>query len=568
MKRFAATLASQLASAVPTTAPHIEAALKAYPGLLEDRVSLTIQLERLVYEPFQAAMSRRGRGLGRILAKGPFIVVIDGLDECDNKQGVMEFIDQLLEFFREHPTIPLRFFIASRVEEHIRTRLETDAVFLGDLDTHSAHKDIQLFLRASFQDKVVNDRVIQAYIREHGEWPTKSVMRELTSHIGGSFILAATIFNFIFPPAIENDSDPSTPMDRLPLTLRMNGLDDLYTQALTRSQHLPHFRDIISTVALLLRPLPIVEIANLLGVEAFEVVRVLLNLRAIIHVPGRDREGDVTLCHASLRDFLTTDRRSSCFFVPPWFLLRLSYRYFLSDFRKGRGATYYYRHTPLFTHYSNYFAASSSSDLTIEIEWFKDCKSPHLDTPPLHAFLSSALSHSFLINPPPVEFSSTLLLYMLTESTRHLAMAVEHPDARIRFWLNRRLPIVISTVRNQTIEFTKHTYESLQRNLQRASIAIQANFPELLRQPRLVGTDAEYTINGGLWVGPLDTFNALEWIVARAQRKWVELNQSPRPPLELVISQEMVRPGPDDNAESWAVRRRAHAFDVRFSFDG
>ncbi|KAJ2923007.1 hypothetical protein H1R20_g14086, partial [Candolleomyces eurysporus] len=422
-------------------------------------------------------MSRRGRGLRQILAKGPFIIVIDGLDECDNKQGVVEFIDQLLDLFREHPTIPLRFFIASRVEEHIRTRLETDAVFLGDLDTHSAHKDIHLFLRTSFQDKVLKDRVIQEYIRKHGEWPMESVMDELTSHIGGSFILAATIFNFIFQEATEND--PSTPMDRLPLTLKMNGLDDLYTQALSRSQQLPHFRDIISSVALLLRPLPIVEIANLLGIETFEVVRVLLNLQAIIHVPGLDREGEVTL--------------------------------------KGRGATYYYRHTPLFTHYSTYFAASSSSDLTIEIEWFKDCKSPHLDTPPLHAFLSSALSHSFLINPPPVQFSSTLLSYILAESTRHLAMAVEYSDARIRFWLNRRLPIVISTAGSQTIEFTKHTYETLQRNLQRASIAIQANFPELLKQPRPAGTDTEYIIKGGVWVGPLDTFDvrhsAIWWLL-------------------------------------------------------
>ncbi|RXW11338.1 hypothetical protein EST38_g14517 [Candolleomyces aberdarensis] len=545
-------------------APHIEAALNADPGLLEDRVSLTVQLERLVYEPFRAAMSRRGRALRRILSKGPFIIVIDGLDECVNKQGVVEFIDQLLSFFKEHPTIPLRFFIASRVEEHIRARLETDVVLLGNLDTHLAHKDIQLFLRTSFQDRVMNDRVIQEYIRMHGEWPTKSVMDELTSHIGGSFVLAATIFNFIFQPATEND--PSTPMDRLPLTLRMDGLDDLYTQTLTRSQHLPHFRDIISTVVLLFRPLSIVEIANLLGIEAFEVVRVLLNLQAIIHVPALDREGEVTLCHASLGEFLTTESRSGCFFVPPWFHLRLSYRYFLSDFKKCRGATYYYRHTPLFTHYSTRFAASSSSDLTIEIEWLKDCKSPHLDTPPLHAFLSSALSYSFLINPPPEQFSSTLLLYMLTESTRHLAMAVEYPDACIRFWLNRRLPIAVSMVGNQRIAFTKHTYETLQHNLQRASTAIQANFPELLTQPRPAGTDVEYTINGALWVGPIDTFNALEWIVARARCKWVELNQSPRPPLELGISQEMVRPDP--NAESWAVRRPAHAFNVRFSFDG
>ncbi|KAJ2924168.1 hypothetical protein H1R20_g12926, partial [Candolleomyces eurysporus] len=70
--------------------------------------------------------------------KGPFIIVIDGLDECEDRRGVEEFINYMLAFFEEHPTIPLRVFIASRVEQHIRACLETDGVVLGNLDSHSA----------------------------------------------------------------------------------------------------------------------------------------------------------------------------------------------------------------------------------------------------------------------------------------------------------------------------------------------------------------------------------------------------------------------------------------------
>jgi hypothetical protein len=40
-------------------------------------------------------------------------------------------------------------------------------------------------------------------------------------------------------------------MDCLPLALAINGLDGLYGQTLLRLQHLPRFRDIISTVTLL-----------------------------------------------------------------------------------------------------------------------------------------------------------------------------------------------------------------------------------------------------------------------------------------------------------------------------
>jgi hypothetical protein len=113
-------------------------------------------------------------------------------------------------------------------------------------------------------------------------------------------------------------------MERLPHTLNMNpGLDTLYARTLSRSQHLPHFTAVISTFALLFKPLPIVDIAELLGIEAYEVVRVFINLQAIIHIPGTD-DLPVTMCHTSLRDFLTNETRSGAFFVPPSYHLKLS----------------------------------------------------------------------------------------------------------------------------------------------------------------------------------------------------------------------------------------------------
>ncbi|RXW15223.1 hypothetical protein EST38_g10634 [Candolleomyces aberdarensis] len=326
MKKFAATLATQMASVFPATAPFIDAALNANLGILNDCVSLTRQLERLVYKPFQSAVNK-------VPTKGPFIIVIDGLDECEDKRGVEEFIDQMLDFFEEYPDIPLRIFVASRVEQHIRERLETDMVRLGNLDSHSARKDIERFLQVSFQTAAKRDRVIRAYVRARGPWPTQSNMNKLMDHIDGSFVLASTTFKYIVQPATEED--PTTPMDRLPLTLEMNGLDGLYAQVLARSQHLAHFHEIMSTIALLERPLPIVGIAGLLGIEAFEVIRVLMNLQAIIHVPGTDEEGKVTLCHTSLRDFLTTESRSGCFSVPPSFHLHLSYCSFSLIFQPG-----------------------------------------------------------------------------------------------------------------------------------------------------------------------------------------------------------------------------------------
>ncbi|RXW17780.1 hypothetical protein EST38_g8082 [Candolleomyces aberdarensis] len=315
--RLATTLASQMAAVIPQTEPFIREAVQANPALLtqdEGGVSLRTRMECLVYAPFKAVV--RGKKRVRALTQGPFLIVLDGLDECDNKDEVQELIDGMLMLFNKNPLIPLRVFITSRVEEHIQSRLNVPAVMLDNLVDHCSDYDIATFLQILFKDACRRNLVVGAYVQKHGEWPTQSDRRNLVKHIGGSFIFASAVFKFIMATSSEG-SHPPTPMDRLPLALKMNpGLDGLYTQTLARSMHLPHFSNIISTIALLWEPLPISGIAELLGIETYEVVNVLVNLQAIIQVPGTDRI-PVTLCHTSLRDFLTTESRSRDFFAHP-----------------------------------------------------------------------------------------------------------------------------------------------------------------------------------------------------------------------------------------------------------
>ncbi|RXW13279.1 hypothetical protein EST38_g12572, partial [Candolleomyces aberdarensis] len=117
MARFATTLACQLAAAIPEAAPFIEKALKTRPGLLQ--ANLAAQLRHLVYEPFNA-VAWSGRLLWTTFLKGPFLIVVDGLDECEDRQDVGAFIDDMLDFFGKNPFVPLRFLITSRVEQHIQ----------------------------------------------------------------------------------------------------------------------------------------------------------------------------------------------------------------------------------------------------------------------------------------------------------------------------------------------------------------------------------------------------------------------------------------------------------------
>jgi hypothetical protein len=227
-------------------------------------------MEQLVYAPFKAAVEQservgmpakgsvealpRGvvhRPLITGLTRGPLLVVLDGLDECNDKEEVQELIDGMLVFFDDNPFIPLRVFITSRVEQHIQSHLDVPGVRLENLVDHCSDNDIATLLDVLFKDTRRRNPVIRAYISEHGEWPTTNDRSQLVRHIGGSFIFGWTVFNFIMGSIAEPGS-PATPMERLPLALKMNpGLDGLYTQTLARSQHLPHFLSIISTIALL-----------------------------------------------------------------------------------------------------------------------------------------------------------------------------------------------------------------------------------------------------------------------------------------------------------------------------
>ncbi|KAJ2918218.1 hypothetical protein MD484_g2207, partial [Candolleomyces efflorescens] len=295
------------------------------------RTSVAMQMEYLIYGPFKAAAMERGS----MVAPCPFLIVIDGLDECENKEEVQELIESMITFFEEHPLIPLRVFITSRVEQHIQSHLDVPGVRLENLVDHCSNHDIDTFLSVLFEDAGRRDRVIRAYVRQHGEWPSQEDKQKLVSHIGGSFIFASSVSKFILGSS-DGQDQAATPMDRLPLALNMNpGLDGLYAQTLTRSEHLPHFLNIVSTIALLEEPLPASGIAELLGINIYEVVNVLVNLQAIIQVPGTD-DIPVTLCHTSLRDFFTTEGRSGRFFAQPSHHVVLQLRCFQCELEARR----------------------------------------------------------------------------------------------------------------------------------------------------------------------------------------------------------------------------------------
>ncbi|RXW20101.1 hypothetical protein EST38_g5761 [Candolleomyces aberdarensis] len=526
MTGFATTLACQLAAAIPEAAPFIEKAVNTNPGLL--RSNLTAQLRHLVYEPFKAA-ARSGPLRWTTLLKGPFLIVIDGLDECEDRKDVQAFIEDMLDFFKKNPLVPLRFLITSRVEQHIQGCLEKDQVRLENLVNHCSRDDIDTFMRACFEAEIKRNPVIKAYIRNHRDWPAKKDKDKLVDHIGGSFVFASALFKYIVDPT----DDQSTPMDRLPHTLNMNpGLDTLYAKTLSRSKNLPHFSDIISTLALTFEPLPIIGIAELLGIEAFEVVRVLVNLQAIVHIPGTD-DLPVTMCHTSFRDFLmteiagisellgiegskvvrvlvnlrpvidapdggdlpvtmrhtsfhqflTTESRSGRFFVSPAYHLRLSYNYFSLNLEHMLSPTLT---SPMVIesskcrlgsqlHWENSLKAISEQTLYEELDQLTHL--PSQTSPYRHIFLFARL---FLwvfqdLDPKPQQILPTL-----TRCIESLASALEcdhAPEKWLQYSFNELLifgPGLVKTGFLGTLEIHQDQAMALQHNVQHVKAAIRA----------------------------------------------------------------------------------------------
>ncbi|KAJ2921454.1 hypothetical protein H1R20_g15640, partial [Candolleomyces eurysporus] len=129
--RFIITLAYQFTMSIPELAPHIEAAVKRNPMVLNK--ALEVQLIKLIVEPFKS--------LGELDDMPHRLVIIDGLDECINsdqqsrvekqyaedQERVQVRILELIRTLHSH-NLPLCFLILSRPEPWIKRHIESRSV--------------------------------------------------------------------------------------------------------------------------------------------------------------------------------------------------------------------------------------------------------------------------------------------------------------------------------------------------------------------------------------------------------------------------------------------------------
>jgi NACHT domain len=117
---FWATIAYQIAISIPALRMKISEAVEEDPAICQK--SVLNQLQKLIIDPF--TLMKRKLDVMNMLSRLPFLVIIDGLDECKTHADQREVIHSVAHVIKSHQ-LPLRFLITSRSEDHIRREFDS-----------------------------------------------------------------------------------------------------------------------------------------------------------------------------------------------------------------------------------------------------------------------------------------------------------------------------------------------------------------------------------------------------------------------------------------------------------
>ena len=186
--RFIHTIAYQLSISAPTTKPLIQQNVQDDPSILGQ--SLGHQFKKLLVEPARDA---------NLTQPIPMVIIVDALDECNDKDSMAKFIEIIIDASADRRQFPFRIFLTSKVEEHLRKKLEGPAdrrlIHPLNLQDFDASDDIHRFLQSQLS------RIYRENSRKMQDiplpWPSKEDVETLVEKAGGSFLCAVNTINSI-----------------------------------------------------------------------------------------------------------------------------------------------------------------------------------------------------------------------------------------------------------------------------------------------------------------------------------------------------------------------------------
>lgn len=296
------TFLHQLALSQPTLYPHIITVVREYLQR-GDKQNIGYASEDLLRKAL--------RNLSASDHLSPIFLVVDGLDECKERDLLPGLLRSLLELVREVPW--LHIFAASRPEPHIMAVFTApeahDVVHHRSLDDsiEELKGDVKLYL----EETVPYIPSYAAYLHCN-----PNALERLADRAAGVFIYARTAVNFL-------DMYHGRPEEQFELLFSSGGagwlspLDALYLQVLrsafppdvynappARRERLLSLLQIITLQHQLLWPGCIALLGS--GLSEDDVTTMVDHLRSVLLI---DKAGEVTPLHATFREFLLDSER-------------------------------------------------------------------------------------------------------------------------------------------------------------------------------------------------------------------------------------------------------------------
>ena len=310
------TLSFQLAYRYPDFRSVLVSLLQSDPDVGYE--SLHNQMESLIVTPL------KDKGISTV-------IVIDALDECTDNEPQSAILSVMGRLVEEIPKV--KFFITGRPEPRIRSgfRLQllrplTEIFILHAVERCVVDADVRRFLETRLSDLAQRFNL--------NEWPSEGHMNLLCRRAAGLFVYAVATVKFldhkIYPPTQRLDviiNLPESTIHEGQTEFKSNTtLDSLYTSILQMALDFggedpkadSEVRSIIGTVTLAVNPLPPSAVAELIGLEAGVVMRILTLVHSLL-VLNEDPNQPVKPFHKSFPDFITDPSRclSKRFHISP-----------------------------------------------------------------------------------------------------------------------------------------------------------------------------------------------------------------------------------------------------------
>jgi len=304
------TLAQLLARQSITFAQALAAELAHDPDVLHKQIGA--QVKQLLHKPLLALID----------SPVPILFVIDALDECggqlitdtasdaESHRIVSEMLEALVSLSRAEIKLPVKFFVISRPETHIRDTDVSSSEFSRVLRLHNVSKqqitdDIRLYISTRLSS---GPRLRESF--------TEIEIDMLARLCDGLFIVATTAFGYILAGGMDVaavrfetllnvtrdglSSGAALPLDKMYALI----LGDATTANELQTISLPDLLRLLASLLSARMTLSIAALADLLELPVTRVRASMSRLHAVIDVPENDGEPGLRTLHASFGDYL------------------------------------------------------------------------------------------------------------------------------------------------------------------------------------------------------------------------------------------------------------------------